>query len=108
MDKSEFMCVDKSLLSDVKKILFKQSNRLISVIWTLLCRKQWLRGASGFIRGHTDTYDAECSVHPNSSVVPENTKILHKLVLANCKLKLHEIAEKLKISEDSAWTFVNV
>ena len=29
-------CVDKALLSDVEKILFKQSNSLISVIQTLL------------------------------------------------------------------------
>ena len=33
------------MLSDGKKILFKQSNGLISVIQTLLCRKQQLRGA---------------------------------------------------------------
>ena len=37
-------CVDKALLSDGEKILFKQSNGLISVIQTLLHRKQWLRG----------------------------------------------------------------
>ena len=36
--------VDKALLSDGEKILFKQSNGLISVIRTLLHQKQWLRG----------------------------------------------------------------
>ena len=37
-------CVDKALLSDGEKILFKQSNDLIRVIRTLLCQKQQLRG----------------------------------------------------------------
>ena len=52
----------------------------------------------------TDTNDAECSGRPNSTVVPENTKKLHKLVLADHKLKLHEIAEEMKISEGSVFT----
>ena len=51
-----------------------------------------------------DTNDAEHSGHPNSAVVPENTKELHKLILANCKLKLCEIAEELKTSEGSVFT----
>ena len=37
------LCVNKAWLSD-GKILFKQSNGLISVIWTLLSQKQRLRG----------------------------------------------------------------
>ena len=37
-------CVDKTLLSDGEKILFKQSNGLISVIRTLLYQKKWIRG----------------------------------------------------------------
>ena len=56
------------------KILFKLSNGLISVLWTLFHRKQWLRGciqASKCV--HTDTNDAECSACPNSAVVLENT-----------------------------------
>ena len=36
---------------------------------------------------HTDTNNAECSGHPNLVVIPENIKKLHKLVLADCKLK---------------------
>ena len=60
-----------------------------------------------FKRGRTEANDAECSGHPNSSVVPENTKKLHKLVLANCKLKLHEIAEELKISEGRVFTILH-
>ena len=53
--------------------------------------------------GCTDTNDAECSGSPNLVVVLENTKKLHKLILANHKLKLHEIAEELKISEGSVF-----
>ena len=56
---------------------------------------------------HTDTNDAESSGHPNSAVVPKNTKKLHKFVLANCKLKLREIAEELKISESSVFTILH-
>ena len=33
-------------------------------------------------------------------------KKLHRLVLADCKLKLHEIAEELKTSEDSVFTIL--
>ena len=47
----------------------------------------------------TDTNDAECSDHPNLVVVPENTKKLHKLVLADRKLKLREITEELEMSK---------
>ena len=32
---------------------------------------------------------------------------LHKLILVNCKLKLHEIAEELKISEGSVFTILH-
>ena len=45
--------------------------------------------------------DAECLV------VPENTKKLHKLILADCKLKLCEIAKELKISEVSVFTILH-
>ena len=55
----------------------------------------------------TDTNDAECSGCPNSVVAPENTKKLHKLVLADRKLELHELAEKLKISEGSVFTILH-
>ena len=58
-------------------------------------------------RGHTDTNDAECSGYPNLAVVPENTKKLHKLVLVDHKLKSHETAEELKISEGRAFTILH-
>ena len=105
-------CVDKALLSDRKKILFKQNSCLISVIRTLLYRKQRSRGGMLTLNVVVLTHDAERSGRTNSAVVPENTKNLHKLVLADRKLKLCEIAEQLKILEDSvfaifALTFVN-
>ena len=53
--------------------------------------------------GRTDTNDAKYSGYTNLAVILENTKKLHKLVLADGKLKLHEIAE-LKISEGSVFT----
>ena len=64
------------------------------------------RWYTDFKRGRTDTNDAERSGRPNSAVVPENTKKLHKLILANCKLKLREI-EELKISEGSVFTILH-
>ena len=42
-----------------------------------------------------------------SAVVPENTKKLCKLVLADRKLKLREIAEELKISESSIFIILH-
>ena len=54
----------------------------------------------------TDTNDAKCSGHLNSTVVREITKKLLKIVLAERKLKLHEIAKKLKISEGSVFTIL--
>ena len=65
--------------------------------------KRWY---ADFKRGHTDTNDVECSVRPNSAVVLENTKKLHKLVLADCKLKLRVIAKELKISEGSVFSIL--
>ena len=60
-----------------------------------------------FKRGNTDTNDVEHSGCPNSAVDPENTKKLYKLVLTNHKLKLHEIAEELKILEDNVFTILH-
>ena len=57
--------------------------------------------------GCTDINDAKCSGHPNSAVVLENNRKLYKLVLANHKLKLHEIAKELKIAEGSVFTILH-
>ena len=61
---------------------------------------------SDFKLGCTNTDDAERSGRLNSAVVPENIKKVHKMVLADRKIKLREIADTLKISEGSfVWTF---
>ncbi|XP_035725545.1 protein GVQW3-like [Vespa mandarinia] len=60
-----------------------------------------------FKRDRTNTDDAECSGRPKSEVVPENIKKVHKIVLKDCKVKLHEIADTLKISESSAFTILH-
>ena len=62
--------------------------------------KRWY---ADLTHGHTDTNDVEHSGHPNLAVVLENTKKLHKLIQADRKLKLHEIAEELKISEGNVF-----
>ena len=65
--------------------------------------KRWY---ADFKCGHTDTNDAELSGHPNSAVLEKNKK-LQKLILANHKLKLCEIAKELKISEGSVFTILH-
>ena len=65
--------------------------------------KRWY---AHFKHGRTDTNDAEPSGRPNSAFVPENTKKLHKLILADRKMKLREIAEELKISEGGVLTIL--
>ena len=88
------------------KILFKQSKDKCYLdsapLKTMV--KRWYADLK---YAHTDTNDAECTGHPNSVVTLENTKELHKFVLANCKLKLREIAEELKISESSVFTILH-
>ena len=60
-----------------------------------------------FKRGRTNTDDPERSGHPKSAVVPENITRVHKIVLGNCKLKLRQIADTLKISEGSVFTILH-
>ena len=91
------------MLSDGEKILFKQSNGLISVIQTLFCQKQRLRGGMLTLNAVVQT-----QMMLNTTAVPENNKKLHKLVLADHKLKLREIAEELKISGGSVFTILHV
>ena len=58
-----------------------------------------------FKYGCTDINDSESC--PNLTIVPENAKNLHKLILADHKLKFHEIVEELKISEGSVFTILH-
>ena len=48
-----------------------------------------------FKRGRTSTNDAERSGRPNEVVIPENIKKIHKLVMNDRKLKVHQLAETL-------------
>ena len=66
--------------------------------------KKWY---ADFKRSRTDTNDAERSGRSNSAVVPENSNKLQKIVLADRKLKLREIAEESKISESSVFTVLH-
>ena len=66
--------------------------------------KRWY---ADFKRRHTATNDAEYSDHPNLSVVLEKTKKLHKLVLADRKLKLREIVQEMKILESNILTILH-
>ena len=66
--------------------------------------KRWY---TDFKRNHTEPNDAECSGQPNFVVISINIK---KLVLADCKLKLHEITGVEDIGRQCihfAWTFFN-
>ncbi|GFV38685.1 hypothetical protein TNCV_4420531 [Trichonephila clavipes] len=47
-------------------------------------------------RGRPDANDVERSGLTDFEVAPENTKKFFKIILANCKLKLHDIEEDLK------------
>ena len=95
------------MLSDREEILFKQNNGLISVIWTLLCQKQWMRGGMLTLNAVVQT-----QMMLNAQVVQiqqfsRKTPKTPQTHLANCKLKLREIAEELKISEGSIFTILH-
>ena len=60
-----------------------------------------------FKRSRTNTDDPERSGRPKSAVVPENITKVHKIVLADRKLKLREIADTLKISEGTVFTILH-
>ena len=65
------------------------------------------RWYADFKFGHTDTNNAECSGCSNLAGVLENTKKLHKFVLVDYELKLHEIEEELKISEGGVFAILH-
>ena len=89
------------MLSDRKNTV--QAKQWLDKCYSETMVKRWY---ADFKCSCTDTNDAKCSGYPNSAVVPENTKKLHKFVLANHKLKLHEIAKEL-ISEGSVFTILH-
>jgi len=56
---------------------------------------------------HKNTADVERSSHPNSAAIPENIKKDHKIILADNKLKLCEIADTVKIAESIVFTILH-
>ncbi|XP_055307605.1 histone-lysine N-methyltransferase SETMAR-like, partial [Sitodiplosis mosellana] len=66
--------------------------------------KRWF---ADFKRGRTDTDDAERSGRPNEAVIPENITKINKMIMADRKLKLQEIADILKISKGSVYTILH-
>ena len=67
--------------------------------------EKWL---ADFKRGHTNTDDAERSGRPNSAVVQEDLKKVHKMDLVDRKLKFRDIDDSLKISEGSESAILHV
>ena len=85
------LCVDKALCSDGKNTVqakqwFDKCYTESALLETMV--KKWY---ADFKCCRTDKNGAEFSGRSNSAVVPENSKKLHKFVLADHKLKLHEI-----------------
>ena len=107
MEKSEFHVL-------IKHYILMGKNTVQAKQWLPKCYsdsapsettvKRWY---ADFKCSYTDTNHAERWGHPNSAVVPENTKKLHKIVLADHKLKLRKIAEELKISEGSVFIILH-
>ncbi|XP_055310682.1 protein GVQW3-like, partial [Sitodiplosis mosellana] len=60
-----------------------------------------------FKRGRSSTEDLPRSGRPNEAVTQENIKKVHKIVLADRKVKLQEIADTLKISKGSVHTILH-
>ena len=107
MEKSEFHVLIQHCFLMGKNAV--QAKRWLDKCYldSALSEKMVKRWYVDFKHSYTDTNDAGRSGHPNSAVVLENIKKLHKLILANHKLKLHEIAEGLKISEGSVFTILH-
>ena len=108
MQNSEFRVLIKHCFL-MGKILFKLSNGLISVIRTLLRRKQRLRGGmltlNAVVRTQMMLNAQDTQIRQLSRKTQQ--KNLHKLVLFDPKLKLCEITEELKISEGSVVTILH-
>lgn len=100
MDKTEFRVL-------IKHCFLMGKNTVQAKQWLDKCygnsspsRQMVEKWFADFKRGRTDTNDAERSGRPNSAVTPENMKKIHKIVLADRKVKLQEIADTLKISKE--------
>ena len=107
MEKSEFCALIKHYFL-IEKIQFTQSNGLISVMRILLRQKQRLRGGMLTLNAVVRTQMMlNAQVTQIQQLSRKTPKKLYKLVLADRKLKLCEIAEGLKISEGSVFTILH-
>lgn len=57
--------------------------------------------------GRSSTNDAERSGRPNVAVIPQNITKIHKMVMNDRKLKVHELADIVKISDGSVFTILH-
>nr|XP_040579057.1 protein GVQW3-like [Lepeophtheirus salmonis] len=55
----------------------------------------------------TGTDDTERPGRPNEAIIPENIEKILKIIMGNCKVKLQEIADTLKLSKGSVYTIIN-
>ena len=107
IEKSEFCVLIKHCFL-MGKIQFKQSNGLISVIQTLLRRKQRLRGCMLTLNAVEQTQMMlNAKVAQIWQLSRKTPKEFHKRVLADCKWKLREIVRQLNISEGSEFTILH-
>ena len=60
-----------------------------------------------FKGGCTNSDDAERSGRSKSAIVPEKITKVHKIILGDCKFKLRETADTLKISAGSVFTILH-
>ena len=107
MEISEFHVLIKHCFL-LGKILFYESNGLISVIWTLLHWKQWLRGGMLTLNMVVQTQmmlnTQVTQIQQLSWKTPKNST---NFVSADPKLKLCEMIEEQKISESSVFTILH-
>ena len=110
MEKSEIHVLIKHCFLMGKNTV-QAKHGFISVIWTLLHWKQWFRVGRLTLNAVVQTQmmlnTQITQIWQLSWKTPKNTKKLHKLVLANGKLKLCEIVEELKILEGSVLTILH-
>ena len=103
MGKSEFRVLIMHCVF-MGKILFKQCNGLISVTRTLLRRKKQLIGGMLTLNPVVQTQKMLNAQVAQIQQLTRKTPKNFTTFLAIRKLKLHEIAEELKISEGSVFT----
>lgn len=100
MEKSEFRVL-------IKHCFLMGKNTIKTKEWLDKCygesapsRQMVEKWIGEFKRGRTSTDDAERSGRPKEVTTPENIKEIHKMILNDRRLKVREIADSLKISDE--------